>query len=184
VTSAIITPPQTARSDHFGRTRAGHLPPSLDKNVPLLEEGDERVTLGQPRRQQREHVKRALEPAADSVVVKDGSGNVLQILGGHHVGRFTTAWMTNSGGSGSVLLTSDNMNCGPGDPFCQQGPWAYTGLAVRSVEYARVQSGAAAWFPPLRFSGQYRDVETGLHENWNRFYEGESGCAACQLMSV
>ncbi|MEW5742786.1 MAG: RHS repeat-associated core domain-containing protein, partial [Myxococcota bacterium] len=31
------------------------------------------------------------------------------------------------------------------------------------------------YFPPLRFPGQYFDAETDLHENWNRFYDPQSG---------
>jgi len=46
---------------------------------------------------------------------------------------------------------------------------------VVSYRYHRYESGASPIDLPLRFPGQYRDRETGLFENWNRYYEPESG---------
>ncbi|MCP3164872.1 RHS repeat-associated core domain-containing protein [Myxococcus qinghaiensis] len=47
--------------------------------------------------------------------------------------------------------------------------------ALGSVEYRRFQAGATPVWTPLRFPGQYHDEETGFFENWNRFYEPNSG---------
>lgn len=49
------------------------------------------------------------------------------------------------------------------------------GIGFDGYEYRRFESGATAYFPPLRFPGQYADVETGLFENWNRYYDPASG---------
>jgi RHS repeat-associated protein len=43
------------------------------------------------------------------------------------------------------------------------------------AEYRRFQLGASPVWTPLRFPGQYFDQETGLFENWNRFYDPEMG---------
>lgn len=43
------------------------------------------------------------------------------------------------------------------------------GIAFDGYEYRRCEPGAIRFFLPVRFPGQYADVETGLFENWNRF---------------
>ena len=43
------------------------------------------------------------------------------------------------------------------------------------VDYVEYLRSAKAWWPPLRLPGQYFDAETGLHENWNRFYDPATG---------
>ncbi len=55
-----------------------------------------------------------------------------------------------------------------------------TGTIVWSVEYdafgsATVNTGSTITQQPLRFPGQYYDDETGLHYNWNRYYDPDTG---------
>jgi RHS repeat-associated protein len=49
------------------------------------------------------------------------------------------------------------------------------GASIESYEYRRVQTGATAFWTPIRFQGQYHDEETDLNQNWNRFYEPLTG---------
>lgn len=51
----------------------------------------------------------------------------------------------------------------------------FTGATVRSYEYRKYEAGASPTWLPLRFPGQYADAETGLFENWNRFYDPSTG---------
>ncbi|NTX55886.1 RHS repeat-associated core domain-containing protein [Myxococcus sp. CA039A] len=47
--------------------------------------------------------------------------------------------------------------------------------ALGSVEYRRFQTGASPVWTPLRFPGQYHDVETDFFENWSRYYDPSIG---------
>ncbi len=49
------------------------------------------------------------------------------------------------------------------------------GVAVRGMEFRVHEVGATAFNLPLRFPGQYVDEESGLFENWNRYYEPKTG---------
>ena len=71
---------------------------------------------------------------------------------------------------------SNDRNCRPNQYCkCKVGTsWAFSGAALKEIELRRHQ--ATNWyFPPLRFPGQYFDAETDLHENWNRFYDPQTG---------
>jgi len=46
---------------------------------------------------------------------------------------------------------------------------------MEGYEYQRYQVGASPFAIPLRFPGQYFDVETNLIENWNRYYDASTG---------
>lgn len=46
---------------------------------------------------------------------------------------------------------------------------------MESYEYKRFQPAAAPFWTPLRFPGQYADADTDFFENWNRFYESNTG---------
>jgi RHS repeat-associated protein len=49
------------------------------------------------------------------------------------------------------------------------------GAVLSAYEYQRFQTGAQPFWTPLRFPGQYHDAETDLFENWNRYYDPNSG---------
>ncbi|MEQ1737573.1 MAG: RHS repeat-associated core domain-containing protein, partial [Rhodoglobus sp.] len=111
----------------------------------------------------------------DPVSLKDGNGSVLASWTGHHLARHTTPWAATSTSGMSVTFSADGIDCAPAPTYCNQLNWNYSGVALRSAEYSRSESGVARWFPPIRFPGQYRDEESGLHENWNRFYDPTTG---------
>jgi RHS repeat-associated protein len=50
-----------------------------------------------------------------------------------------------------------------------------SGIAVSGYEYRKYQSGSTPTWLPLRFPGQYYDAESDLFQNWNRFYEANTG---------
>jgi RHS repeat-associated protein len=49
------------------------------------------------------------------------------------------------------------------------------GVSVEGYQYQQYQVGSAPVWPPLRFPGQYYDVETDLFENWHRYYNPSIG---------
>jgi RHS repeat-associated protein len=53
----------------------------------------------------------------------------------------------------------------------------YKGVALAAYEYRRFETngGAKPTWIPIRFPGQYHDVETDLFQNWNRFYDASLG---------
>jgi len=113
----------------------------------------------------------------DWAVVKDGvsGAEVTPRAGGVKQGDAWTAWGHVPSGQVAVYFSSDNINCAPGDCSCQNGTtYPYSGAALKEVELRRYQS-TNWYFPPLRFPGQYFDAETDLHENWNRFYDPQTG---------
>ena len=46
---------------------------------------------------------------------------------------------------------------------------------MAGYEYRKFQNGATPTWLPLRFPGQYYDAETDLFQNWNRFYDPQTG---------
>ena len=50
-----------------------------------------------------------------------------------------------------------------------------TGVVAGSYEYRRYENGQAPFWTPLRFPGQYYDAESDLFENWNRYYDPNTG---------
>lgn len=113
------------------------------------------------------------ESGYDSVTWKDGNGALLQTGSGHHRGRHSWGWREVTTASQSVDFSYDGYNCDPID--CSSSTWPYSGVALRDAEYQRYELGASAWFPNIRFPGQYYDTETRYSENWNRFYDSSLG---------
>ena len=86
---------------------------------------------------------------------------------GPKMGRVTTPWVESYDyGHGPMHL---KFRSGPSKPV------DYWGVAADRIEYLRSERDAKAWWPSLRLPGQYLDEETGLFENWNRFYDPAIG---------
>ncbi|RKG91447.1 RHS repeat-associated core domain-containing protein [Corallococcus terminator] len=101
------------------------------------------------------------EPGADFVrLVDPDTSSVLDSQSGERRGRVTTPWVVPSNGNVSPLFVSDS-----------GGLTGFQGVAVEGYDYQRYQTGAQAFWIPLRFPGQYHDAETDLFENWNRYYD-------------
>lgn len=103
----------------------------------------------------------------DGVMLKDGDTgtNLLSTaIGGQHRGRVVSSWVTPSAGRVQAVFASDGGGAG-----------TYTGAVMEGYEYQRFQTGAQPSWLPLRYPGQYADSETGLSQNWNRFYATNSG---------
>jgi RHS repeat-associated protein len=49
------------------------------------------------------------------------------------------------------------------------------GVTLEGYEYQRYEIGATPAWIPLRFPGQYHDAETDLFQNFNRFYDPQTG---------
>jgi len=122
----------------------------------------------------------------DYAFLASSSGTELstQPIGGHHLGSQVSEWVgVPSDGIVDVKFVSDATNACPDGSgglsctgSCTQCPnFPYTGTVVAGYRYRRYQEGASPIDFPLRFPGQYQDRETGLFENWNRYYEPESG---------
>ncbi|MFT3714005.1 MAG: RHS repeat-associated core domain-containing protein [Archangium sp.] len=115
-------------------------------------------------------------------------GTLYETVGGHARGDVWTQWWSGTNLSGvtglSLSWATDDGNCyakqldGTCTNACPQsagnGP-QYKGFVLREFEYQRFETGAAEYFPPLRFPGQYWDAETDLYENWHRFYWAPGG---------
>ncbi len=61
------------------------------------------------------------------------------------------------------------------DSVQETSMYPYNGVVVAGWEYRHYEAGTAPRWTPLRFPGQYVDAESGLFENWNRFYEPATG---------
>jgi RHS repeat-associated protein len=98
-------------------------------------------------------------------VVDAALGTVLASVSGTDRGRTWSDWVTPSTGRASVRLAW------PGG----QANTTSQGVVLEGYEYQRYQAGSQPFWTPLRFPGQYRDTETDLFENWNRYYDPSIG---------
>jgi RHS repeat-associated protein len=89
-----------------------------------------------------------------------------------------TSWVTPSAGrmriEGGTAGCASAYHCAGEICSCDCVSSAY-GFVVDEFEYRRVQAGSSWFWTPLRFPGQYYDPETGLHENWSRYYDPSLG---------
>jgi RHS repeat-associated protein len=85
---------------------------------------------------------------------------------GEGMGRVTTFWAKPDDSYAEMHV---RFRSGP------QTTMPLYGVSLDRIEYLRSEKDARPWWPPLRLPGQYLDEETGLFENWNRFYDPEVG---------
>ncbi|WP_375759057.1 RHS repeat-associated core domain-containing protein [Corallococcus exercitus] len=95
-------------------------------------------------------------------------------------GRAFTPWFTPStSGVRAVLNNTGFSACFRSGSTCACSALPRTkeeqGAVISAYEYRRFQTGAAPFWTPLRFPGQYHDAETDLFENWNRYYDPSIG---------
>ncbi|MGO9830218.1 MAG: RHS repeat-associated core domain-containing protein [Myxococcaceae bacterium] len=100
-----------------------------------------------------------------------GSGTV-PAVGGPHYGATVTGWAFVPNGTsswpGQLQVRFTATGASTSNP-------PRSGIAVAGYEYRKYQSGSAPTWLPLRFPGQYYDAETDLFQNWNRFYDSNTG---------
>lgn len=102
---------------------------------------------------------------ADYVFLKDPDGGaaLTSHIGGPHLGQVWSPWVVPSAGRVQVPFLSNATGN------------TYTGVVMSGYEYQRYQVGAQPFWTPLGFPGQYRDAESDLFQNWNRFYDPATG---------
>ena len=117
--------------------------------------------------------------AWDLFEVRDSAGTVLVSMGGFG-GPVASGWGTPPAqlairNLGTCSFTPDATgNC---TTSCDGVvvPRSKSGVVAGSYEYRRYQSGYFPFWTPLRFPGQYYDAESDLFENWNRYYDPNTG---------
>lgn len=84
-----------------------------------------------------------------------------------------TPWRRASG----AVLVANGTNFEPGSCGTMGSNVVYQGVSIPAVQYQLIEGAATdrAFFPPLRFPGQYEDAETEMFENWNRYYDPSVG---------
>jgi RHS repeat-associated protein len=88
-----------------------------------------------------------------------------QRIGGVHKGPVWSDWIDVPEGDGRVVAA---LGAGAGGQ-------ATTGVSTEALQYRVRKSGAGQAWPRIRFPGHYADAETGLNENWHRYYEPGTG---------
>ncbi|MCP3143023.1 RHS repeat-associated core domain-containing protein [Pyxidicoccus xibeiensis] len=106
----------------------------------------------------------------------DADARLGELIGGEDLGPTWSGWVqVPQNGRVHARFRSDGINCSPSGPAGCSASGFYDGAVLQGYEYQRFQSGASPVWTPLRFPGQYHDVETDLFENWNRFYDPSLG---------
>ena len=117
--------------------------------------------------------------SGDYAEVKDIDNG--QVLASTSMWMFSTPWLSTQAGHIGLFMNSDSANCCPTqggfpDCGCAQAPdYPFKGVVPEAYEYQRFQAGATPFWTPLGFPGQYHDWDTGLEENWNRYYFAAHG---------
>ncbi|HEY3445059.1 MAG TPA: RHS repeat-associated core domain-containing protein [Myxococcales bacterium] len=104
--------------------------------------------------------------ASESVTLAKADGTALTKLVGNRQAQVWSEWAdVPADGKVAVRLESGAASHLP-----------TTGVSVEAFEYrlADASSAGYAW-PRLRFPGHYEDAETGLFENWHRYYDPSIG---------
>ena len=112
--------------------------------------------------------------AGDGVTLRDSSGRELERLeaegvdSGSNQSAVWGGWAeVPADGYVGAYFTSNASTPTPGE--------RHEGVVLEGYEYRRFESGAVPTWIPLRFPGQYHDIESDLFENWNRYYDPGTG---------
>jgi RHS repeat-associated protein len=121
---------------------------------------------------------------AELAVFTPGTTTPLWSTAANDASNIWTDWLAPSGGRLQVLFSTLGWPDCFGTPCTGTFSGDLTGAVMEGYEYRRYQTGAAWFWTPLRFPGQYYDPETDLVQNWNRFYDPISGryCEAEPLL--
>jgi RHS repeat-associated protein len=95
-----------------------------------------------------------------------GGGGAVSGVAKAHV---WSPWVGNVSSPVNISVTGAGFCGGTRNPPCNNG------LQTETLEYRRYSPGATAMWTPIRFPGQYFDEETQFFENWNRYYDPETG---------
>ncbi len=114
------------------------------------------------------------EDGLDGVTLFDSSGQELDRLdaerqdAGKSKGPVWGGWAeVPADGYVGAFFTSNASTRTPGE--------RHEGVVIEGYEYRRFEAGAVPTWIPLRFPGQYHDLESDLFENWNRYYDPGTG---------
>ena len=88
----------------------------------------------------------------------NGSGAVT----GQQTAHVWSSWVSMTGDTATVTATGSTGT-------------TRLGAQTKFIEYRRYSPGAIPTSIPFRFPGQFFDSETDLFENWNRYYDPNSG---------
>ncbi len=107
------------------------------------------------------------EATNDYARLEEQSGSTGSSKSGFTGGPAWSDWLTLSS-SGSTKTVDVR--------FVSNGSVQAPGVVVEAFEHRRFASDAGTYFfTPVRFAGQYHDVESDLFENWNRYYDPFTG---------
>ncbi|WP_248543351.1 RHS repeat-associated core domain-containing protein [Myxococcus fulvus] len=123
-----------------------------------------------------------IKDSADTVTLVDVGTGLPQgpAISQPESGRVWSHWAQSSTPALRVQFVSDAHpsicgTCDLNQAPCNIKCGSANGVTLEGYEYQRFQSGATPFWIPLRFPGQYHDVETDLFENWNRYLDPYTG---------